>query len=37
VGTHVRKPRLLEETKVEIADFDADPDYWELLENDPED
>lgn len=28
---------LVEPDTVEIADFDVDPDYWSLIENDPND
>lgn len=28
---------LVGQAKVEIADFDVDPGYWELVESDPED
>lgn len=28
---------LLKPGVVEIADFEADPDYWEMIENDPND
>ena len=28
---------LVEPDTIEIADFEVDPDYWEMIENDPND
>lgn len=28
---------LIEPATIEIADFDVDPDYWEMIDNDPDD